>query len=71
MAAIAASIAGVTALTISTLIWSVSPKAPAASDLELLKKEMNIIKRNAREQDKELKTVKDKINTPVIESYHL
>ena len=40
VAAIAASIAGVTALTISTLIWSVSPKAPAASDLELLKKEM-------------------------------
>jgi serine protease Do len=67
VAAIAASIAGVTALSISTLVWSVSPKAPAASDLELLKKEMSIIKRNAREQDKELKTVKDKINTPVID----
>jgi serine protease Do len=67
VAAIAASIAGVTALSISTLVWSVSPKAPAASDLELLKKEMNIIKRNAREQDKELKNVKDKINTPVVD----
>jgi serine protease Do len=65
VAAIAASIAGVTALTISTLIWSVSPKAPAASDLELLKKEMISMKAKDRQQDKELNTVKDKINTPV------
>jgi serine protease Do len=65
VAAIAASIAGVTALTISTLIWSVSPKAPAASDLEQLKKEMISMKIKARQQDKELNTVKNKINTPV------
>lgn len=65
VAAIAASIAGVTALTISSLIWSISPKAPAASEVEQLKKEVISIKRNAREKDKELKTLKDKINTPV------
>lgn len=64
VAAIAASIAGVTALTISSLIWSISPKPPAASEVEQLKKEVTNIKINAREQGKELKTVKDKINTP-------
>jgi serine protease Do len=67
VAAIAASIAGVTALTISSLIWSISSKAPAASEIELLKKEVTNIKVKARQQDKELNTVKNKINTPVKE----
>ncbi len=66
VAAIAASIAGVTALTISALILSISPKAPAA-EIELLKKEVTNIKYKARQQDKELNTVKDKINTPARE----
>ncbi len=65
VAAIAASIAGVTALTFSSLVWSISPKAPAASDVEQLKKEMINIKINAGQQAKELNTVKEKINTPV------
>jgi S1-C subfamily serine protease len=64
VAAIAASIAGITALTFTTLVWSISPKPPAASEVEKLKKEVINIKNNARQQDKELKTVKDKINTP-------
>ena len=62
VAAIAASIAGVTALTISSLIWSISPKAPA-DEFELLKKEVTNIKTKARQQDKELNNVKDQINT--------
>ena len=66
VAAIAASIAGVTALTISALIWSISPKAPA-DEIELLKKEVTSIKYKARQQDKELNNVKDQINTPVKE----
>lgn len=66
VAAIAASIAGVTALTISSLIWSISPKAPA-DEIELLKKEVTNIKYKARQQDKELNNVKDQINIPVKE----
>lgn len=66
VAAIAASIAGVTALTISSLIWSISPKAPA-DEIELLKKEVTNIKYKARQQDKELSNVKDQINIPVKE----
>ena len=65
VAAIAASIAGVTALSISALIWSISPKAPA-DDIELLKKEVTNIKYKARQQDKELNNVKVKINTPPV-----
>ncbi len=64
VAAIAASIAGLTALTFTSLVWSISPKPPAASEVEQLKKEVINIKNNARQQDKELKNVKDKINTP-------
>lgn len=66
VAAIAASIAGVTALSISALIWSVSPKAPA-DEIELLKKEVTSIKVKATQQAKELNTVKDQINTPAKE----
>lgn len=66
VSAIAASIAGVTALTISALLWSISPKAPAA-EIELLKKEVTNIKYKARQQDKELNNVKDKINIPTRE----
>ena len=62
VAAIAASIAGVTALTISSLIWSLSPNSPAA-EVEQLKKEVTNIKIKAREQDRALNTVKDQINT--------
>ncbi|RYZ76102.1 MAG: serine protease, partial [Proteobacteria bacterium] len=62
VAAIAASIAGVTALTISSLIWSISPNSPAA-EVEQLKKEVTNIKIKAREQDRALNTVKDQINT--------
>jgi serine protease Do len=62
VAAIAASIAGVTALTISSLIWSLSPNSPAA-EVEQLKKEVTNIKIKAREQDRALNNVKDQINT--------
>lgn len=64
VAGIAASIAGITAITISALVWSISPKVPAASDLEYLKGEVISIKKKATQQDKELSTVKDQINTP-------
>lgn len=66
VAAIAASIAGLTALTFSSLVWSISPKPPAASEVEQLKKEMTVLKRTTSQTDQELKTVKDKINTPPV-----
>lgn len=63
VAGIAASIAGVTALTFSTLVWSISPKAPAASELEQLKIDMNNIKVKTKQTDRELEGVKIKIES--------
>lgn len=43
VASIAASIAGITALTISALVWSVSPAKPVKQDLEQLKRDLGNI----------------------------
>lgn len=49
VAAIAASIAGITALTISALVWSLSPSRPindVKDDLALMKRDISILKNN-------------------------
>ena len=50
-AAIAASIAGITAITISSLVWSVSPKAPA-KEIAQLNRQIDELKRKNKELDK-------------------
>lgn len=62
VAAIAASIAGITTLTFSALVWSITPQTPA-SEIDLLKGKINVIENKTKEQDKEINKVKNKINT--------
>ncbi|MBI5371710.1 MAG: trypsin-like peptidase domain-containing protein [Sphingobacteriales bacterium] len=61
VAAIAASIAGITTLTMSALVWSITPQAPA-SEIEKLKGEIYSIKTKTSQTDKELSKVKNSIN---------
>ena len=63
--AIAATIAGITAITISTLIWSITPKAPA-EELQRLKGEISDIRNTTAKQGAELNDVKDKMNSTTI-----
>lgn len=62
VAAIAASIAVITSLSLSAIVWSISPKTPAA-EITLLKGKINVIENKTKEQDKEINKVKNKINT--------
>ena len=62
VATIAASIAGITTLTFSALVWSITPQTPA-SEIDLLKGKINVIENKTKEQDKEINKVKNKINT--------
>lgn len=59
-AAIAASIAGITVLCISALIWSVGDFKPNAvkSDIKYLEREINTLKRNDQRLSKEISEVK-------------
>jgi len=67
VAAIAASIAGVTALTISSLIWSISPK-PDNKKLQDLSRDLQKVKEDQRqyksEVTKEVTSLKNKIPVP-------
>lgn len=72
VAAIAATIAGVTTLTISLLVWSVSPKAPQ-DEVTLLKRELDKQIRETSKISRDLNDVKnvvketiDKTKTPPI-----
>lgn len=56
-AAIAASIAGITALMVNGIVGSVTPKAPK-DQLEILKKNINTLEQRSRLQDKEINTLK-------------
>jgi serine protease Do len=79
VAAIAASIAGITALTISALVWSLSPgKQVNQKDLEALSREINQkvneikqenreIKRENKVLDQKINTVQDQTQTPPIQ----
>ncbi len=56
--AIAASIAGITAITISALVWTVTPKAPSAAEVRQLSREVNETKNKTNRLEKDLNNVK-------------
>lgn len=60
VAAIAASIAGITALTISALVWAFAPKSNN-SEIDFLKGKINTIENKTKEQDKKINNVENKI----------
>ena len=60
--AIAASIAGLTTLAVSALVWSVSPHTPAA-EIEELKGKLDVIEVKTDKQGKEIARVKNEITT--------
>lgn len=62
--AIAASIAGITALAISALAWMVTPAKPVR-EIQELSRQINVLKNHNREQDKVINSVKNKIDEPV------
>ena len=63
VAAIAASIAGITTLTISLLVWKLSPKAPAR-EIEELNRKIGIVDKKTNDNDRKINSVEKKINTP-------
>src|SRR5687767_4419814 len=56
--AIAASIAGITALAISALVWSVSPKSPSSGEFEKLNATIQATKNKTDKLEKDLNIVK-------------
>lgn len=62
VAAIAASIAGITAILISSIVWSISPKADADGYITL-KKDINNIRLVQDAQKRDVKKLNDKINS--------
>ncbi len=65
VASIAAAIAGITTLTISSFIWLLSPVAPTR-EIAQLKGKYNELENKYRIQDREIKNVKTKINSNVV-----
>jgi serine protease Do len=66
VAAIAASIAGITAIAISVLISSVAPQAKASAELKELSRDMDDIKEKNRKLTNEINIVKQAINDPAV-----
>jgi serine protease Do len=71
VAAIAASIAGVTAISISSLIWSISPKT-SPSDLEALSRKFIVQENKTNKIERDLTILKDNVtnnaeNAPAID----
>ena len=64
VAAIAASIAGITTLTISALVWSLSPKT--GNNIQDLNRQLPVIKAEQRNQKAVVNNLTDKINTDKI-----
>ena len=62
VAAIAASIAGITTLIVYTLAWSLNPESPTR-DIEQLKGQYNELENKYQQQNREITNVKNKINT--------
>ena len=60
--AIAASIAGITTIALSALVWSVTPK-PDTNELESLKRKLTIQERQTSQLQTDMKDVKTKVNT--------
>ena len=68
-AAIAASIAGLTALTMSALIWSLSPAKQAKADLIKLDREINALRNQNNQQSREINSIKQNIGAPPTINY--
>ena len=64
VAAIAATIAGVTTLTVSLLVWSVSPKVPQ-EEVKLLKRELADQKRETSKISRDLNDVKNVVKETI------
>lgn len=64
VAAIAASIAGLTALTMSAFMWSFSPANHQTKEIENLTGEIKAIKNQTKKQQQEINSVKNYIATP-------
>ncbi len=64
-AALAASIAGITALAISFLISSIAPVAPDKKEIAQMKRSLTELKNQSNQQDREINSIKQNINTPV------
>jgi S1-C subfamily serine protease len=63
VATIAASIAGITTILFSALVWTITPKNDSAK-LDLLNKEIKSIAAKTNKQGNELNEVKSRINSP-------
>lgn len=63
--AIAASIAGLTALLMSAVVWSVSPPKPT-QEIRELKNDMSAFQNQIRQQNKEINKIKNGILIPAI-----
>jgi S1-C subfamily serine protease len=68
VAAIAASIAGITALTFSALVWSISPTTPR-KEIAQLNRKFNELNQKNLIQDKQINEVKDQIGTSPTVTY--
>src|SRR5882757_5723531 len=68
VSAIAASIAGITTLTVLALIWSLNPLTPN-HDIQILNRELNTLKNRTARQDQEINNVKSKVNATSIVNY--
>ncbi len=63
--AIAASIAGITAIAISALLWSISPVKPATkNEVQELSRKVNGLINQNRLQEREINKVKNRIDVP-------
>jgi S1-C subfamily serine protease len=60
--AIAASIAGITTIALSALVWSVAPKTDT-NELESLKRKLTVQERQTSQLQTDMKDVKAKVNT--------
>ena len=68
VAAIAASIAGITTLTISAIVWSLTPSNPNL-EIQNLGRELKTLKTRTDKQDLEINNVKSKVNETAVVNY--
>ena len=61
VAAIAASIAGITAFTFNSLVWSFAPKSPTTKDIQYLDRVITDQKVKVKELEKDIDRVKDSL----------
>lgn len=73
VAAIAASIAGLTALTMSALMWSLSPNQPMKEEITNLNRRLDELKRKDKEIDRKIDHVIDNSSeiTPPVVTYKM